>query len=32
MNLSTAQHGIAKDYTQYLAAAKSYCGGHSCAQ
>jgi hypothetical protein len=32
MNLSTAQHGIAKDYTQYIADAKSYCGSHSCAQ
>ena len=32
MNLSTAQRAIAKDYTQFLDDAKSYCASHSCVQ
>ena len=32
MDLSTAQHAVAKDYTQFLATAKSYCASHSCVQ
>jgi hypothetical protein len=32
MNLSTAQHAIARDYTQFLAEAKQYCASHPCEQ
>lgn len=31
MDLSKAQHAIAADYTQFLAAAKQYCASHPCA-
>jgi hypothetical protein len=30
MDQSTAQHAIAKDYTQFLDAAKQYCSSHKC--
>lgn len=30
MDLATAQRAIAKDYTQFLDAAKTYCAAHSC--
>jgi hypothetical protein len=32
MDLSKAQHAVAKDYTQFLAEAKQYCASHSCVQ
>jgi hypothetical protein len=32
MNLTTTQRAIAKDYTQFLDAAKQYCASHSCAE
>jgi hypothetical protein len=32
MDLSKAQHAIAQDYTQFLAAARQYCASHPCAE
>jgi len=32
MDQSTAQHAIARDYTQFLDAAKTYCASHSCSE